>query len=81
MEAPALRSSSGVAAMAQRPLEGFTVMTQLVRNLIVRAARYRLYARSFPDEKRRLALRVLAAKLEQRAMRMKLVRQSRSVSN
>ena len=56
-------------------------MTQLVRDLIARAARYRLYARSFPDEKRRLALRGLAAKLEERARRMKLVRQSRSVSN
>jgi len=81
MEAPALRSSSRVVAMAQHPLEGLIVMTQLVRDLILRAARYRLYARSFPDEKRRLALRVLAAKLEERARRMKLVRQSRSVSN
>jgi len=48
MEAPALRSSSRVVAMAQHPLEGLIVMTQLVRDLILRAARYRLYARSFP---------------------------------
>jgi len=67
--------------MAQHPLEGLIVMTQLVRDLILRAARYRLYARSFPDAKRRLALRALAAKLEERARRMKLVRQSHSVSN
>ena len=56
-------------------------MTQLVRDLILRAARYRLYAQSFPDAKRRLALRALAAKLEERARQMKLVRQSHSVSN
>ncbi len=52
-------------------------MTQLVRDLIARAARYRLYARSFSDKKRRLALRALAAKLEERARQM--LRESRSV--
>ena len=55
-------------------------MTQLVRDLIARASRYRLYARSLPDQKRRLALRALAAKLEERARRVR-VRDSRTASN
>jgi hypothetical protein len=52
-------------------------MAQLVRDLIARAARYRMYARYFPDAKRRLALRALAARLEERARRIK----PRSVSS
>jgi hypothetical protein len=46
-------------------------VSELVRSLLVRAARYRQFARSFPDKRTRLGLRVLAAKLEERARQMK----------
>jgi hypothetical protein len=45
-----------------------------IRSLLARAARYRQFSRSFPDQKMRLGLRVLAAKLEERARQMKLKR-------
>jgi hypothetical protein len=44
-----------------------TAVSELIRSLLVRAARCRQFARSFPDKRTRLGLRVLAAKLEERA--------------
>ena len=53
-------------------------MSEFIPSLLARAARYRQFSRSFPDEKTRLTFRVLAAKLEERARQMKLKRMHES---